>query len=393
MQQPEGFVKPGEEHLVCRLKRSIYGLKQSPRCWNHALDGRLKEMGFKQTSSDPCIYVSTDSEGEMFIIAVYVDDIILGGRSESKMEEVKKELSQQFKMKDLGPLHHFLGVTVTQDQGTGQVWMGQPTYTEQLLHKFGMSDCKPVRTPVNPEVKLTPCENEDNVYNQKMYQAAVGSLLYLSTKTRPDIAYAVGSVARFCAKPSNEHWTAIKRILRYLKGTTHFGLHYSDIAPPDCVGYSDADWAGDTGDRKSTSAYVFLLGGAAISWKSNKQSCVALSTAEAEYVALSAAAQEAIWLQQLLSDLLNKNIRETTILEDNQSAICLAKNQHVHGKTKHVDIKYHFVRELVEAGRINLSYCPSEDMIADMLTKGLPISQFEKLRQLAGVAQQFEHSC
>ena len=293
MKQPEGFIESGQEHLVCRLKRSIYGLKQSPRCWNHALDSHLKEMGFKQTSCDPCLYVSTNSEGEIFIIAVYVDDIILGGKSEARLNEVKKELSIKFKMKDLGLLHYFLGVTVARNLSTGEIWLGQPYYTEKLLQRFGVNDCKPVSTPVNSGVKLTKCE-EDEILEQKRYQAAVGGLLYLSTKTRPDIAYAVSNVARFCAKPTNEHWIAIKRIFRYLKGTSNLGLLYCDNTSPVCTGYSDADWAGDIGDRKSTSGYMFLQGGAAISWKSNKQPCVALSTTEAEYVVLSAAAQEAI---------------------------------------------------------------------------------------------------
>lgn len=386
MKQPEGFIKPGEKNLVCRLKRSIYGLKQSPRCWNHALDGCLKQMGFRQTASDPCLYVSSDSEGEVFVVAVYVDDIVLGGRSEAKLSEVKAGLSQRFKMKDLGPLHHFLGVTVAQD--SGKLWIGQPAFTERILQKFGMSDAKPVRTPVNPDIKLTQCENETDVYNQKMYQAAVGSLLYLSTKTRPDIAFAVGTVARFSAKPTRDHWMAVKRILRYLGGTINFGLQYSETSSSECVGYSDADWAGDIGDRKSTSGYMFLLGGAAISWRSNKQSYVALSTAEAEYVSLSAASQEAVWLQQLVSELSNEDVRKTVLYEDNQSAICLSKSQVVHGKTKHIEIKYHYIRELVESGRVEVIYCPSEDMIADMLTKGLPILQFEKLRHLAGIVEQ-----
>ena len=379
MRQPEGFVEQGKEHLVCRLQRSIYGLKQSPRCWNHALDSKLKEMGFEQTSSDPCLYVHFDSEGVMFLVAVYVDDIVLGGRREAEMTTVKEELSQNFEMKDLGPLHHFLGVKVIQDHLTRAIWIGQPSYTEELLQKFGMYDSKPVSTPVNPDVKLVPSENPDDVCNQPMYQTVVGSLLYLSTKTRPVIAYAVSRVARFCGKPTKEHWTAVKRVLRYLKGTSNLGLLYREDTPAEIIGYANADWAGDVGDRKSTSGYVFLLGGAAISWKSSKQTCVALSTAEAECVALSAAAQEAVWLQQLASDLLNKSIRETTILEDNQSNICLAKKQQVHGSTKHIDIKYHFIHDLVEAGRIKLTYCASEDMVADMLTKGLPIKQFEKL--------------
>ena len=223
--------------------------------------------------------------------------------------------------------------------------------------------------------------------NQQMYQAVVGSLLYLSNKTRPDIAYAVSSVARYSSKPTRDHWTAVKRILRYLKGTHDYGLLYQKKASVELLGYSDADWAGDVGDRKSTSGYVFFLGGAAVSWKSCKQTSVALFTAEAEYIALSGAFQEAMWFQQLIADVLNKRVQETTIFEDNQSTICLAKNQHVHGRTKHVDIKYHFIRDLVEAKRVKLVYCASENMIADMLTKGLPIKQFEKLRELAGIAK------
>ena len=297
MREPEGFIESGKEHLVCHLQRSIYGLKQSPRCWNHTLDSRLKEMGFTQAPSDPCLYVDSDSEGEVFIVAVYVDDIILGSKSESKLMEVKKELSKTFEVKDLGPLHHFLGVKIIQDSITGTIWIGHQSYTEKILQRFGMHNSKLVGTPVNPDIKLIAGENPDDVFNQPMYQAVVGSLLCLSTKTRPHIAYAVGSVACFCANPTKEHWTAVKRILRYLNGTIKLGLLYRESTSAKIAGYTDADWAGDVGDRKSTSGYMFLLGGAAISWKSNKQTCVALSTAEAEYVALSTAAQEAIWLQ------------------------------------------------------------------------------------------------
>ena len=230
------------------------------------------------------------------------------------MDATKKELNEKFKMKDLGLLHHFLGVKIIQDQLTGVTWIGQPSFTKKILQKYGMHDSKPVSSPVNPDIKLIAYENSDVVCNQHMYQAVVGSLLYLSTQTRPDIAYAVSSVARYCANPTKDHWTAVKRILRYLKGTCNYGLLYRKDAPAELTGYSDADWAGDVGDRKSTSGYIYLLGGAAISWKSSKQSCVALSTTEAEYITLSSASQEAIWLQQLMSDLLNKRVQETTTI-------------------------------------------------------------------------------
>ena len=385
MKQPDGFITAGQEHLVCKLKRSIYGLKQSPRCWNHALDGQLKEMSFQQTASDPCLYIAT--EGEKFIIAVYVDDIILAGKSDQLITETKEALAKRFEMKDLGLLHHFLGVRVVQNSDTGEVWIGQPVYTEQVLQRFGMQESKPASTPVNPDMKLVKKVEDSDSVDQRMYQAAVGSLLYLSTKTRTDIAFAVGSVARFCAEPTMQHWTAVKRILRYLRGTSEFGLLYCRSDSTRCVGFSDADWGGSLDDRKSTSGYMFQIGGTAISWRSNKQSCVALSTAEAEYVALAAAAQEAIWLQQLVSDILIEPIEETEIYEDNQSAICLAKNPQFHGRTKHIEIKYHFIRDHVEKGIIKLTYCRSEEMIADILTKGLPVQQFVKLRQMAGIAE------
>ena len=171
-----------------------------------------------------------------------------------------------------------------------------------------------------------------------LYQSAVGSLLYLSNWTRPVITYAVSSVSRFCTNPTKQHWTAVKRIMRYLKGTPNHGLIYSKNDPKDCVGYSDADWAGDVNDRKSTSGYLFKISGAPVSWRSKKQSCTALSTAEAEYMALSSAAQEVTWIRQLTKDLQNGPTRPTVIHEDNQAAICMAKNPQFHGRTKHIDI-------------------------------------------------------
>ena len=200
MYQPEGFIARGQEHLVCKLKRSLYGLKQSPRCWNSVLDCHLKSMGFVQTTSDPCIYVST--EGEMFVIAVYVDDIVLAGKSDRQMSEVKSALSSKFDVKDMGELHYFLGMKVFQHQKAGKVWIGQPAYAKNILQKFGMDNAKPVGTPVDTGTKLVKTTEDSDCVDQGLYQSAVGSLLYLSIATRPDIAYAVNNVAKFCANPS-----------------------------------------------------------------------------------------------------------------------------------------------------------------------------------------------
>ena len=279
----------GKEQLVCRLKKSIYGLKQSPRCWNIALDSHLKEIGFSQSQNDPCIYYK-DADGEIFYMGVYVDDIILPGKSESKLKEVKTDLSRKFDTKDLGKLSYFLGMKIEQNEQNGSVWIGQRAYTENLLKKVGMEDCKPVSTPVDISSKLTHATDEDDCVDQHGYQSAIGSLMYLSVSTRPDISFAVSSLARFSSKQKKEHWTAVKRLLRYLKGTTMYGILYTKGGANECIGFSDADWAGDTNDRKSTSGYVFMLSGGAVSWSSKKQKCVALSTAEAEYIVLSTGA-------------------------------------------------------------------------------------------------------
>lgn len=392
MEQPNRHETKGRETQGCKLHKSIYGLKQSPRCWNHVLDDHLKKMEFNQTSSDPCVYVSTRNIG--LIIAVYVDDLVLAGKCVSKFAETKEGLSARFKMKDLGRLHHFLGIEIVQNIEKGKVWFGQPTYTRKLLDKFGMRDSKPVSTASDSESKLVKKTDEEEDLDQKLYQAAVGGLLYLSTKTRPDISFAVGNAARFCSNPSRAHWTAVKRIMRYLRGTQDLGLMYCrEESIFSCTGYSDADWGGSLDDSKSTSGYVFKSSGAAISWKSQKQTCVALSTAESEYVALSAASQEALWLKRLIGEITGEDTRPMELMEDNQSAICMATNPVFHGRTKHVELKYHFVRDQVTQGHIKLTYCPSERMVADILTKSLPATKFKNLRDCLGITKYPEEEC
>lgn len=389
MRQPEGFVTKGQEHLVCKLEKSIYGLKQSPRCWNAVLDDQLRDMGFVQSASDPCVY--KDSGGEMFLIGVYVDDIILAGENDKKINDVKRALGAKFNIKDMGKLHYFLGMKIIQDKKTGNVWIGQPAYVESILKKFGMDNSKPVGTPIDPNTKLTKATDDEQSIDQQLYQSAIGSLLYLSGGTRPDITFSVSNLAKFSAKPSKHHWAAIKRVMRYLKGTINFGILYSKQEPKDFVAYSDADWAGDHDDRKSTSGYLFQMSGGAVSWRSKKQSSVALSTAEAEYIALASTAQEAVWLKQLTTELGSGSTEATTIFEDNQAAISMSKNPQYHGRAKHISIKYHFIREQVNDGTVTLKYCPTQDMVADMLTKGLHRDQFAKLRRMSGIVSMPGH--
>ena len=385
MKQPEGYVVKGKEHLVCKLKKSIYGLKQSPRCWNYSLDESLKKLGFVQTPGDPCIYVS--SEGDPVVIAVYVDDIILACKSDKKRLEVHNFLERQYKLKDLGELEYFLGVKVVQDDIQGQIWIGQPTYTQNVLLKFGMDKCKSIETPVDPSQKLCKATDKCTLCDQALYQSAVGCLLYLSVKTRPDITFAVHNVAKYSAKPTIQHWKAVKRIFRYLKGTENFGIMYKDEGPSGFIGYSDADWGGDIDNRRSTSGYSFHLSGGVVSYSSRKQSCVALSTAEAEYMALASATQEAVWLRKLATDLHLDTKGPMLIYEDNQATIVMSKDPQYHGRSKHIDIKFHYVRDQCNDNVIQLKYCPTNDMIADIFTKGLSQDKFKRLRQMLGMCK------
>ena len=305
--------------------------------------------------------------------------------SDERLEQIKQDICQTFDVKDLGKLHHFLGMKIVQNDATGDVWMGQPAYIERVLKKYGMQDAKSVSTPVDLGTKLAKFADGDEIFDHSVYQSAIGSLLYLSTGTRPDIAFAVSNVAKFSSNPGTKHWKAVKRILRYLKGTAGLGLLYLATNTDELHGYSDSDWAGDLDDRKSTSGYLFRLSGAPISWRSRKQTSVALSTAEAEYVSLSSATQEVMWLRRLTSELKNGPTKATVLYEDNQSAIAMTRKAQFHGRAKHIAIRHHFVREKVSEGVVELKYCPTDRMIADMLTKGLSCAVFERLRNEAGI--------
>ena len=382
MDQPEDFVVPGKENLVCKLKHSLYGLKQAPRCWNSVLDQCLKDLGFVQATSDPCIYVRHGQRP--LTVGIYVDDILVAGDKIENINEFKSALAERFDIKDLGKLSYFLGVKVVQNSCDGTIWIGQPAYAETILKKFNMESCKSIATPVDVSTKLTKGTEDSEYIDDTYYQSAIGSLLYLSMKTRPDITFAVSLAARYSSKPTSQHLKAVKRIFRYLQGTIHYGLLFKRSETKAILGYSDSDWGGDVADSKSTSGYLFQLGGTAISWQSKKQSCVALSTAEAEYIALAGAAQEATWLRQLTTDLTGSSDC-ITINEDNQSAIAIARNPQFHGRVKHINIKYHFIREQLAHNIIQLQYCQTAEMIADIFTKGLARIKFEKLRQMAGV--------
>ena len=235
--------------------------------------------------------------------------------------------------------------------------------------------------------KYEKLKDGEQTTDLREYQCIIGSLMYAAIATRPDIAFSVGMLSQYMSNPGEEHFIGIKRVLRYLRGTTDFGLEFKaqDNMKINLHGYADADWAGDVSTRKSTTGYLFQIGNGTVSWKTRRQSIVALSSTEAEYVSLSCAAQETIWMRNLLESIGFQQLDPTMISEDNQGAIALAGNPGNHPRTKHISIKYHFIREAVEKNKIMFQYCPTTEMLADILTKALTKERFQELRDLIGV--------
>ena len=388
MEQPEGFHEKGKEQLVCLLKKSLYGLKQAPRQWYRKFESFMVDHGFKKTLSDHCVFVKRYASDDFIILLLYVDDMLIVGRDTKKISSLKMALSKSFAMKDLGPAKKMLGINIYRDRKNKQLWLSQERYIEKLLERFNMKNAKPVNSPLAGHFKLSsqqcPTSKEDQAEMSKIpYASAVGSLMYAMVCTRPDIAYAVGVVSRFLSNPGKKHWAAVKWILRYLRGTSKICLCFNSEKPL-LYGYADADLAGDMDSRKSTSGYMMTFAGGAVSWQSKLQKCVALSTTEAEYIAATEATKELLWMKNFLQELGSK--QESFILYcDNQSAIHLAKNPAYHSRTKHIDVRYHWIRDKLESKLLQLEKIHTDENGSDMMTKILPILKFEKCCMKAGL--------
>lgn len=384
MEQPEGFTDDEHEmDMVCELGKSLYGLKQSARLWNQKLDRYLRKIGFFQTNADHCVYVNKNSG---VIVALWVDDLIIFGNDLVGVELLKSQLKLKFEMKDMGELRYFLGIQVHRDRTEKMLQIFQRGYVNMILERFGMQNSAPVSTPIATGTKLVKTTETSTTTDLKQYQSNVGSQMYAMLCTRPDLAYAISQISQFSSNPSTIHESAAKRVLRYLNGTRNFGITFNGSRGLILEGYSDADWgAGE--DRKSISGYVFTLGGGAISWSSKKQATTALSTTEAEYIALVQSAKESIWIQGLLQELGYTAVNSNIIYGDNQGSIALANNPEYHARTKHIDIQYHFIRECVQNNKVALKYCPTADMVADGMTKALPKEKHLDLLTKMGVGE------
>lgn len=366
---PEGMSLKND--CVLKLNKSLYGLKQASRCWNRRFTEFLVKYGFKQSQADNCVYIGIFDGVKVFII-IYVDDGLIVSSSSSMIKKIIEYLKQAFKIKELN-LKYFVGIEIIKRNNC--ICIHQRDYVEQIIKKFCMSDSNSASTPADANVVITK-KLDESIVNFP-YREAIGSLLFLSSVSRPDISFAVNVLSRYVNNPSQQHVNAVKRVIRYLINTKDLCIKYGESS--DLTGYSDSDFAGDVDTRKSTTGYIFNMNGGPITWCSQKQKTTALSTTEAEFVSACEAAKEILWLQQLLSDL-GENIKCVQLYVDNQSAIKLISNPVYHKKTKHIDVKYNFVREKVELGIIKLNYIPSNSQLADMLTKALPVQSFAYFR-------------
>lgn len=369
------------DRKVCLLNKSLYGLKQAGRVWYFKLDKILKECGATPTKADPCVY-QIRREGVLVLILIYVDDILILSQKEEYIDEIKINLSNKVDLKDLGNVGNCLGIEFTRTPQ--QISLHQRGYIKDILQRFGMTDCNPVSTPLDKNVKLSKSEDRTPEDEELPYRELIGALTYLAQCTRPDISFSVSYLSQFNNCYKYAHWTAAKRILRYIKGTIDLGLVYESNSE-GLTGYCDADWGNCTEDRRSFTGFCFILSNAPIVWESKKQHTVALSTTEAEYMSLTEAAKEAIYLERFLLEMQLPKLAKAKLFIDNMSALKLSSNPTYHARSKHIDIKYHFVREALSDGHFSLHHIGTDDMCADILTKSLPRPKHVKCVNLMGL--------
>ncbi|WVZ85242.1 LOW QUALITY PROTEIN: hypothetical protein U9M48_032189 [Paspalum notatum var. saurae] len=376
VRQTPGFESARFLDRVYKLRKALYGLKQAPRAWYARLKSFLLKSGFVMGSVDKTLFLLSHG-GDTLIVRIYVDDIIFGGSSHALVSSFAEQMSREFEMSLMGELQFFLGLQIK--QGPERTFIHEAKYTRDILKKFEMGDSKPKTTPMSTNTALDADEDGEAV-DQKEFRGMIGSLLYL-TATRPDIQFAVCLCARYQASPRTSHRQAVKRIFRYLKFTPELGLWYSSGSS---LSLRDVDHAGCRIDRKSTSGTCQLLGTSLVSWSSRKQASVSLSTTEVEYIAAASSCSQLLWMKATLSDF-GLRFGKIPLLVDSTSAISVAKNPVLHSKIKHIDVRFHFLRDHYEKGDIDLVHVASENQLADIFTKPLEFGAFVRLRGELGV--------
>jgi hypothetical protein len=372
MKPPPRYTSEGEQ--VKRLLKSLYGLKQAGRKWYDTLSRALTHLGFQVNNADPGVF-SSHVDNHTTILAIHVDDCLITGSSPELISDYKHKLNERYSLTDLGPVHWLLGIKITRDREARTISLSQTSYIDTILSRFSLSDAKPVASPISPGTVLSKADAPTDAtemarMSKTPYREAVGSLMYAAVATRPDITFAVSALSQFLENPGDIHWEHVKRVFRYLAGTKTHVLTYGNECH-ELVGYTDADGSSQE-HRHAISGFAFLIDGAAVSWASRKQELVTLSTAEAEYVAATHAAKECIWLRRLIEPLFGPPPTPVTLHCDNQAAIHLATDDNYHARTKHIDIRFHFIRQTISDGHVDIKFCPTQDMTADILTKALP---------------------
>ena len=384
MHQVPGYIDTLQKHLVCYLKKALYGLRQASREWNQRIDVFLKAFKLTQSPADTCVYFS-DHSGCRLLIMLFVDDGLMISNNSAQMDKVLAFMKDVFITKVTLDPEMYVGIHLQRDRNHHLIYIDQELYIKSMLQKYHFDECHAISTPAEPGAHLRPIttDTDETVEPQFPFAQIIGSLQFAALTTRPDIAYAVNNAAQFKNHPTTANCNAVRRILRYLRGTSDFRIPLGgDHSSFTLTAYADADYAAAITDRKSRTGYVIFLDGNPVAWASKKQPCVATSTTHSEYIACYAAATEVIWLRRLLASIGIPQSKPTTIFTDSQSAMRLALNPEFHSRTKHVDVKFHFLREQVVLRSIDIQFLPSQQQIADIMTKALTTDQFRRLRDL-----------
>jgi histone deacetylase 1/2 len=371
MRQPPGFESSTTPNYICKLDKALYGLKQAPRAWYSRLSTKLQQLGFVPPKGDTSLFLYKKAHIMIFFL-IYVDDIIVTSSSDKAISALLHDLNADFALKDLGDLHFFLGIEVKKTQ-TGLL-LTREKYAADLLAKVGMKDCTTSPTPLSSTEKLSLTEGSPlGPDDSTQYRSIVGALQYLTLK-RPDISFSVNKVCQYLHAPTTAHWTATKRILRYVQGTIQVGLTFQKSSSSLLSAFLDADSAGCLDDRRSTGGFAIFFGPNLVSWSARKQATVSRSSTEAEYKALANATAELIWVEAILKELGVTLQVKPCLWCDNLGATYLSANPVFHARTKHIEIDFHFARERVANKMLDIRFISSKDQVADGFTKALAVN-------------------